>query len=562
MENKKQIAIGYSDYQQFLAANGYFVDKTLFIKEIIDAGNQVILLPRPRRFGKTLNLSMLRYYFDISLEHTAELFKAYKIWQAGEKYRKELGKYPVIHLSLKGGKATNFEKSKKGIYEVLTQVYLNFKWLLDKKILQDEEKNRFRNITTQTADDTSFENALKNLTQYLHRYYGQEVYVLIDEYDAAIHTGYVHGYYKEIIHLMKSLLGETLKDNVYLKKGVVTGILRVAKESIFSDLNNPGIFTVLNYRFADRFGFTEEEVQLLLAYFDLADHFEMVKRWYDGYQFGDKDHIYNPWSVINYIQNHREGFKTWWVNTSSDELIKKHINAKNADGIRNNINQLLQGQAIRKKIDENIIFPYLGQGSTIWSLLLFSGYLIPVKEIRRKEYLITIPNYEVRTLFEEIVLEWLERHIKVSYDTLVAMCESLVNNRLKEFEIHFKTVMQDTFSYFDIHTEAERVYQAYVLGLLGMLSDDYIIKSNRESSQGRYDILLLPRDNSHYGIVIEIKQMDKNSQQQTIDKELTEALHQIVKNKYYKELLVHQVSNRIEIAMVFVGKEVYLKHKN
>ena len=423
------------------------------------------------------------------------------------------------------------------------------------------QKLEFNEILLKTASATVYETSLKKLTKHLYTYYAQEVYVLIDEYDAAIYTGYVHGYYKEIIALMKSLLGETLKDNVYLKKGVVTGILRVAKESIFSDLNNPGIFTILNFRFADRFGFTEEEVQQILTYFDLADHFEMVKTWYDGYKFGDKDHLYNPWSVINYIQNYREGFKTWWVNTSSDLLIKKHINAKNADEIRDDIHLLLQNQLIRKKVDENIIFPHLSEDSTFWSLLVFSGYLIPVKKTRKKEYLLSIPNYEVHTLFEEIVLEWLERHVKVSYKTLLALCESLVNNRLDEFEMHFQTVMQDTFSYFDIHTEAERVYQAYILGLLGMLSDDYIIKSNKESHKGRYDILLLPRNTANYGVIMEIKQMDKDSTSEAIDKKLDEALGQITKNKYYKELDAHQVKNRIEMGMVFAGKAAYVRYK-
>ena len=560
MTRKKRIVIGFSDFRQIIEAGGYFVDKTLLIKEVIDNSHQVMLLPRPRRFGKTLNLSMLRYFFDVAEKDTAQLFEPFLIWKEAAYYTQQQGKYPVIHLSLKGGKATNFKKSEAGIFNILTSVYRNHAWLLQKDVLTESEQAEFQAILHKTADATTYEFCLKNLSEYLHRFYGEQVIILMDEYDAPIHTGYYHAYYEEIIALMKSLMGNTFKDNPHLHKGVITGILRIAKESIFSDLNNPGIFTILSYDFADKFGFTEAEVQQLLADFDLSAHYAKVKEWYDGYHFGESQHLYNPWSVINYVDKSREGFKTWWVNTSSDDLIKAQLTAKNATEVRNNINNLLEGKPIKKMIAENIVFSdFKRNKELIWSLLVFSGYLNPVKAPTGFAYYLSIPNYEIHTLFKKIILEWLQTEVKLSYDTLVAMVESLTNNRLQEFERHFKTIMGDTFSYFDVNTEPERVYQAYVLGLLGMLSDTYIIKSNKESGAGRYDILLLPRDITRYGIIMEIKQLDKTAGKARIQKQQQAALQQIATTQYYKELVAHKVKNRIELSLVFVGKEVFIK---
>lgn len=562
MTSKKQIKIGTSDYRNFINENAYFVDKTLLIKEVIDNSHEVIIIPRPRRFGKTLNLSMLRYFFDVSLKNTSELFESYLIWKENQYYKQQNGKYPVIYLSLKAGKSDSYDKSQASIQNILSHVYRDYRWLLEENILAEDEKKEYEDILRKRADHTTYDFCLRNLSEYLYRFYGERVIVLMDEYDAPIHSGFYHGFYDQIIELMKSLMGNTFKDNSYLQKGVITGILRIAKESIFSDLNNPGIFSILSHSFANKFGFTENEVVQLLKYYNLADHFPFVKEWYDGYNFGDIAHIYNPWSVINYIDKYREGFKSWWVNTSSDGLIKRQLTAKHAHEIRNNINDLLQGKAIKKMIDENIVFSdFQHNKELIWSLLVFSGYLNPQKEAIGLTHNLTIPNYEIQTLFKKIILEWLNRDVKLSYDTLVAMTESLTNNRMSEFEAHFKTIMGDTFSYFDTNKEPERVYQAYVLGLLGMLNDDYIIKSNKESGEGRYDILLLPRDNSRYGVVIEIKQLQKGASQERIQKMHHEALNQISLNKYYQELLVHKVNNRIEMSMVFVGKQVFIETK-
>lgn len=555
--------IGASDYRKLIGDNGYFVDKTLFIKEVIDSAHEVMLIPRPRRFGKTLNLSMLRYYFDAAQPDTAKLFEPYLIWQAGEYYTSQQGKYPVIHLTLKAAKATEFEKSALFIKTILKEVYQQNRYLLEKNVLSPEEAETFRQVLDGKADMATYEFSLKKLSEYLHRHYGKKAIVLMDEYDAPIHAGYQHGYYEEAIALMKSLMGNTFKDNEFLQKGVITGILRISRESIFSDLNNLGVYSLLGHAFADKFGFTEEETAQLLEYFHLQEYFGQVKEWYDGYQVGEKAHIYNPWSIINFIERYTEGFKPYWVNTSSDELIKSRITAREAENIRADIEQLIKGEAITKHIEENIVFADFAEDKELlWSLLVFSGYLTPARWFKKKEYELKIPNYEIKTLFEDIVLEWLKKEVKVRDLTLKAMAQSLVNNRISEFEKHFRQLMGDTFSYFDIHTEPERVFQAYVLGLLGILGDDYVIRSNRESGSGRYDILLLPRDSSRYGVVMEIKQLKKEASEEEIQQQLREALGQITDNRYYKELLDHKVENRIEMAIVFVGKEVYIETRN
>ena len=561
MQRKKTLKIGSSNFKDFIESNGYFVDKTLLIQEVIDTHYEVLLIPRPRRFGKSINLSMLKSYFDVGAKDTAKLFEPFKIWQTGAYYTERQGKYPVIHVSLKEGKATTFEKSQAHIFSILTKVYREFRWLLQKGVLDEDEVNDYLKITAGTASLSLYVEALSSLSNYLNRYYGEKVLILMDEYDAPIHTGFYHGYYNKIIELMKSLMGSTFKDNDALYKGVITGILRIAKESIFSDLNNPGIFTLLKSSFSDKFGFTKEEVKKLLDYYDLEQDYPQVETWYNGYQFGNKKEIYNPWSIANYIAQHEDGFNTFWVNTSSDDLIKGRIIEKEATDVRTSIEQLLKGEIVEKDINENIIFADFEEDKELlWSLLLFCGYLSPTRQVGAEEALpLRIPNYEIRILFKNIILEWYSKELKVRQTTLRAMVKSLKENRIPDFERYFKKIMGDTFSYFDTNTEPERVYQAYVLGLLGIMGDEYVIKSNKESGLGRYDILLLPRNNNDYGIIIEIKQLKKNASADRIKVELSDALKQITKNKYYKELVAHKVQNRIEMAMVFVGKEVQLK---
>ena len=563
MKERKNLNIGQDDFYNFITTNGYFVDKTLLVRDVIDSDHHILLIPRPRRFGKSLNMSMLRCFFDARLTNMAELFKPYKIWQAGEKYIQKQGKHPVIFLSLKKVRGRDFDECKLFLRQLLSNVYNQHYYLLEKNILNLKEKKEFEKILFKEADLAALAESLESLCGYLSRFYGQTVLILMDEYDSPIHYGYLHGYYDQIIDFMKSLMGSTFKSNPHLYKGVITGILRIAKESIFSDLNNPGIYTILDYRFSDKFGFTEAETRQILDDYNLSDRFEQVKTWYDGYIFGDTEHIYNPWSIMNYVSKHEQGFDTFWVNTSSDALIKNQITPREAEAIRQDIGTLLQGEAIAKTLYPNLVFKDLGiDRDLIWSLLVFSGYINAVKSADKRQYLLSIPNYELKTLFEEIVLEWLSRAVKIRKQLLEDTANYLVTNQVSQFKEGFKKIMGDTFSYFDTDTEPERVYHSYVLGLLAILSDDYIIKSNRESGQGRYDILLLPRDPSQYGVIIEIKTLGKNAKKETIKSKLTEALGQITKNRYYRELEAHNVGNRIEMAMVFAGKAVHIEVNN
>ena len=558
----KKLIIGNSNFKSLIERNGYFVDKTLFIKELIDNEYDVVLIPRPRRFGKTLNLSMLRYFFDINEPDTAQLFEPFKIWQSGEAYVQEQGKYPVIELSLKDIKESSYENCELFLKEIIADLYQKKRYVLVGDFLNDFEKKEFAEIMRKQAHIVTYKSSLQKLSQYLFRYHHEKVIILLDEYDNPIHAGYIHGYFSEIIDFMKSFMGSAFKGNTYLYKGVITGILRISKESVFSDLNNLGVYTVLNYAFSDKFGFTEAETFSLLQTFGLGHQFEEVKQWYNGYQMGNSKNIYNPWSMVGFIAKHEEGFKPHWVNTSSDHLIREQIITKSAHEIRENIGHLLKGGTISKDINENIIFSDLEtQQELLWSLLLFSGYLTIDQFVKVKKYLLKIPNYEIKTLFQDMILQWLNTGLQLQTSLLQTTIESLTNNQIEKFEHHFKQIMGDTFSYYDIHTEAERVFQSYVLGLLAILSDDYIIRSNRESGAGRYDILLLPYDKSRYGIIIEIKTLAKDATKRKISMNLNKGLKQMDRNAYFKELLDHKVERQIEMVMVFAGKEVHIKTK-
>ncbi|MEM6698012.1 MAG: AAA family ATPase, partial [Bacteroidota bacterium] len=453
-------------------------------------------------------------------------------------------------------------QSREAIYSVITDVYRNFEWLLDENILNEGEITKFNQILLSKASSTIYETAIKHLAQYLHRHSGEKALVLLDEYDAAIHAGFYYGFYDEIIALMKSILGNTFKDNIYLYKGVLTGILRVAKESIFSDMNNPGIFTVLSNDFSDKFGFTEDEVKDLTNFFEIAEDFKLIKQWYNGYRIGEVANIYNPWSIVNYIARRSEGFKSYWGNTSSDDIIRSSITAKENNELRTSVEKLIKGETVDRVLNENITFSEFYENQDIfWSLLTFSGYLTPTASLGFDTYSLRIPNYEIQTLFRKMVLNWFSKDLKIYQSTLLEMTRALTEKRFAEFEETFQKVMGDTFSYFDTHTEPERVFQAYLLGLLGILSDDYIIKSNRESGKGRYDILLLPKDKTRYGIIMELKQLKNEATENQRDTALNRALAQIQNNKYYKELEVQEITERLEMAIVFVGKEAHLKYQ-
>ncbi len=567
MAQRKRLKLGSSDFKNMIKADAYFVDKSLFIKEIIEAENDIILFPRPRRFGKTLNLSMLKYFFDKNEPENVGLYKKLKIWQTGEDIMKHCGKYPVIILSFKDAKADNWDKTLYHIKQEIIKIYEKHYYLLEADILRDYEKVKFNKILTETASEGAYEISLKQLSEYLYRYHKQQVVILVDEYDTPIQSGY-QKYYDEVVSFMRNLLSGAFKDNAYLYKGVITGILRVSRESIFSGLNNLSIYSILDEEFADKFGFTEQEVMQIIKDFKVKIDYSQIKKWYNGYKFGEVTNIYNPWSILNFVVSKGQRFKPYWTNTSGNELIKSEIKQKNADNIREELLKLINGEVIVKDIEENFVFPDLdNRKSLLWTLFTFSGYLTSRNQVARKEYELSIPNYEIKTIFQDTILEWLESDIKIIKSLLQETTNYLVNNKINEFESGFKEIMGDTFSYYDTTKKNEYVYQSYVLGLLAIIGDDYQIKSNRESGEGRYDIMLVPHDKTKNGVVIEIKQIKKQKKtedeskfHQRINDQIKLAANQIDRNRYYKELIEYKIpkKNIVKVPIVFAGKEPYM----
>ena len=487
----KRIGIGQSDYKNLLDDNCYYIDKTLLIKEMIDSGSQVILFPRPRRFGKTLNLSMLRYYFEKTTEDNSYLFKDYAIWRQSEEYTNEQGRYPVIFLTFKDIKQVNWEETYNKIKLLISQEYRRHDYL--EEILKEEEKQEFKNIMSKTAKKEEYENSLKNLSSYLEKYHNKKVMLLIDEYDTPIQAGYVEKYYDKIIGFMRGLLCGVLKDNTSLKKGIFTGILRVAKESIFSGMNNLEVSTIVSNQFDDKFGLLEEEVEQMLKEFGIPEKMVNVKKWYNGYKFG-KSFVYNPWSIINYVKKHDEGLKPYWVNTSSNDVIRQMI-TRSSEAVKKELGELIEGKSIIKQVNENIVFGDIEKSSnTIWNFLLFSGYL-KAENIKMVEEVmccdLSIPNKEVLYLYKEIIMDWFNESIYS--DKLETMLRALTTGDTELFEDIFSEFVMKTFSYFDPSGEApENIYHAFVLGLLINLDKTHEVKSNGESGTGRYDVMLIP----------------------------------------------------------------------
>ncbi|SHJ72072.1 AAA family ATPase [Tepidibacter formicigenes] len=549
----KKVPIGVSDFKELITENYYYVDKSLFVKEIIDDGAKVILLPRPRRFGKTLNMSMLKYFFEKRDEDNKYLFENLNI----NKYEDIMdmqGKYPVIYLTFKDIKDGNFQKCYEKMKEIISIEYYKHKYLLDNH-LKGIEETYFKKILSMEASQGQYETSLKNLSKFLSEYYNQKTIVLIDEYDTPIQSGYLSGYYKEIIEFIRNFLSGALKDNEYLQKGVLTGILRVAKESIFSGLNNLEVCTILKNHYSDKFGFLEGEVEEILKQYNIEFEMDEVRKWYNGYIFGENV-IYNPWSILNYVKNHEKGFRPYWVNTSSNDLIK-NVLAKSGEKIKIELEDLIKGKDIVKTINEDIVIHDIDKGSeNVWSFLLFSGYLKVVKEEfkRGRVYCnLKIPNAEVNYLYEEIIMSWFSESI--NNDKFDVMLKSLINGDIKTFGKILKEFVLNSISYFDTAKESEKVYHAFVLGMLVALCDDYQVKSNRESGYGRYDVALIPRDKSKLGIIIEFKKVDKDDKE-TLDIAAKNALKQIKEKNYKQELLDIGIKNIIELGIAFEGKEV------
>ena len=550
------IGIGISDFKFLRIRDNYYIDKTMYIKDIIDNQSGVILVTRPRRFGKTLNMSMLKYYFDCTQKDSKELFKGLKIMSQEEQYTSKLGYYPVIYITLKDVQDRNFENMLLNLKSAMIDMYQEHMYLLKSDKIYEFEKQAITDILYAREDEVSLRNSIRELSKYLYRYYEKPVMLLIDEYDVPLQNAYVEGYYEEAVKFFKIFYGTTFKDNPYLEKTVLTGVSRVAKESIFSGANNFDVYTVLDNEFSDDFGITEEEMDKVIKDFNIQDKKEDIKEWYDGYTIGHTEGIYNPWSILNYLKNKK--LMPYWVNTSSNDLIKLVL--KNSSTIKEKIERILRDETIEVPINlETVIVGIENNEDNIWGLMLGTGYL-KVEEtvdLARGIYKVKLPNREIKELFRGIVEGWFRN--KVIGNDLNSILKDLITLNIKEFEKKFRVLVKEMFSYMDVgENTAENFYHAFVLGMLVGLKDTYYVNSNRESGYGRYDIMLEPKDKNGNSFIMEFKVLD-DMEEKTIEDTIKNAKKQIEEKGYEENLKERGFKNITKMVYAFKGKEVKLE---
>ena len=550
------IGIGTSDFKKMRVNDYYYIDKTMYIKDIIDNKSEIALVTRPRRFGKTLNMSMLRYYFDIKQKDSKELFQGLKILEQEEKYTSKLGYYPVIYLTLKDVQDRNYENMLLDMKTAMLNMYKEHRYLLDSDKIYPEEKARITDILYAREDENILKNSVRDLSEYLNRYYERPVILLVDEYDVPLQNAYVEGYYEEAVKFFKTFYGVTFKDNPYLEKTVLTGVSRVAKESIFSGANNFDVYTVLDNEFADDFGITEEEMDKVIKDFNVQEEKEEIKKWYDGYTIGNVEGIYNPWSIINYLN--KKQLMPYWVNTSSNDLIKLVL--KNSTTIKEKMERLLKDEEIEVPINlETVIVGIENNEDNIWGLMLGTGYLKVVETVDVSEgiYKVKLPNYEIKLLFQQIINEWFKN--KVIGNDLKSILKDLITLNLKEYEKKFDILVREMFSYMDVgENTAENFYHAFVLGMLVGLKDTYYVNSNRESGIGRYDIMLEPKDKNGNSFIMEFKVLE-DKEEKTIEDTIKNAKKQIEEKGYESNLRERGFTNITKMVYAFKGKEVKIE---
>jgi hypothetical protein len=551
---RHQLPIGYSDFESVITQGFRFVDKSFFIKEVITAPAEIILLPRPRRFGKTLNLSMLRYFFEKADEDRACLFDGLLISEE-EDFKIHQGKYPLIYMTFKDLKALSWSDCLAGIKRVICEAFSQHHYLIESDTLLANEKKGFEKILYKEAEKADYEDSLRNLSEYLNRFYQHKIIILIDEYDTPIHAGYASGYYREIISFLRNFLSGGLKDNPHLFKGVLTGILRVAKESVFSGLNNLGVYTLLDTPFNTCFGFTEAEIQELLKIYNKTDKYDEVSHWYNGYLFGGEV-IYNPWSIVNYLERNEDWPKPYWVNTADTSMIDR-LATREGRELKEEIAQLLEGRSIIKPLYDSIVMRDLEtHEELLWSFLVFSGYLKPLERVGEQNWKLIVPNQEVHTIYREMIRFWFGGKTRAS--EIEEMQKSLEQGDATLFEIMLKKIVKQVMSFHDLAGEPEKVYHALVLGMLVWMSYAYDIRSNRESGYGRYDVMLKPKGVGKPGVVIEFKRVDEAGEDGP-EITLQSALDQIERRQYGAELEASGIKDILKIAVAFRGKELWVR---
>ncbi len=586
MAEKKQILQGIDNFKEIIDNNGYYVDKTLLAKDLIDRHDKILLITRPRRFGKTLNMSMLKYFFEIPecRQHDLEevdvsyLFEGLKIFEE-DKYREIQGTYPVVYLTFKDVKQKLWKDTYQNLIDTLANEYRRHSYILKSTVLSEVEKELYIKVMNYQGNEVDYTNVIKNLTKYLKRYYKKECQVIVDEYDTPIQAGYLNGYFREIIEFQKSLLVKGFKDNNALKQGVLTGIMKVAQESIFSDFNNPLVATILAEEYKERFGFTEAEVAEMARYFGLESEMAGIKNWYNGYIFGLDTVIYNPWSIIKYMYNPRNGFKPYWINTSDNRIIKEVMQLDKKEG-KEVVEKLIRGKEVYKVLEENVVYQSIKDNPEVaWSFLLHAGYLKASK--RRKdlfgekfEYQIEIPNVELRMIYKDMIRSFLKEDARVALD-IENLIQSLVAKDLDTFTILLEELYFKQVSYYDLPRQPreyeklglveqklkyENFYHGFMLGLLLFALDKYHVYSNQEYGLGRPDLVLIPRDKeqNQTAYLFEFKWDSTKGKKQL--PELAEGALAQIKEKKYREGVqtVEGLSDVVALGVGFKGKELLI----
>ena len=558
VKEKKRLPVGLENFEQIINDNYYYVDKTELISELIRNGGMVNLFTRPRRFGKTLNMSMLEHFF--SIERDQSIFEGLKISKDTKLCEEYMGKYPVISISLKGINAATYEAAFDFAVRIMKKVARNVQFLLGSDALSDYDKLEYKELLNNNMSEAAFCGGLKILSELLEKHYGTKVVLLIDEYDVPLAKAFENGYYNQMIFLIRSLLEQALKTNNSLKFAVMTGCMRISKESIFTGLNNLKVLSITDERYDEYFGFTDTEVREMLKYYEIEDHYEEVKNWYDGYQFGSVE-VYCPWDVLNYcdkLKDHGDSFpENYWINTSSNDAVRKFIQMSGNFKTKREIETLLAGEEIIKEIHQELVYPEMYQSlENVWSLLFMTGYLTQRGRVDAKRYKLAIPNLEIRDIFETQIMEYFKESVAKDGDTLSRFCDALKNGEETKVGEIFESYLKKTISIRDTFVKKaskENFYHGILLGILGV-KEEWYVSSNQESGEGYSDIMV-ETENSETVILIEVKYANDGN----LDQACERALQQIEEKKYDEELRENGVDKILKYGIACYRKHCKVK---